>query len=382
MRIGVNTLFLVPGDVGGTEIYLRQNLLEMARLFPDQTLVLFTTLDNDEVLRRDLEQFQNVEFAQLKFKAAFRPMRIIAEQTLLPYKAWRADIDVMWSPGYTAPVFSTCRQVVTIHDLQYLSHPEDMSWLELKTLDLLVRSACRRCDHLITVSDFSRKEIVAHGFAKEAKVAVIPEGVDPSFGIVREPEISGLKDVIHSNQPYILCIAHTYPHKQVHLLVEAYGLIQDRIPHHLVHIGKARRGEKKVAKALESVGDASKVHRIMGLEFNDLVTVYQQADLFVLPSVYEGFGLPVLEAMLAGTPVITTSCASLPEVGGECVTYVKDIRGQGFAAAILDSLECPYQVRKTVINNAVKRAIQFSWSSSATATMQILATMDNKNEVN
>ncbi len=89
MRIGVNTLFLVPGDVGGTEVYLRENLKEMIPGNPEDTFVLFTSSDNDQSLKQDFARFDNVEFFQLPFRSSVRPLRIIAEQTLLPWKVWR-----------------------------------------------------------------------------------------------------------------------------------------------------------------------------------------------------------------------------------------------------------------------------------------------------
>lgn len=370
MRIGVNSLFLVPGDVGGTEVYLRKNLQEMAAQFPEHTFVLFTARDNDAVLRADLEQFLNVEFHLVGIRAAHRPVRIIAEQIVLPLKAMRAALDVMWSPGYTAPLFCPCPQVVTIHDLQYLSYPEDMKWLERRTLDFLVRGACHSCCRILTVSGFSKEELVRHGFAGVEKISVVYEGVDQMFGEV--PDSPPENKELPVDVPYILCVAHTYPHKKVDLLVEAFRLIEDRIPHNLVLIGKARRGEEKLETALAQIGDAGRVLRFSGLQFKDLIKTFQQADLFVLPSVYEGFGLPVLEAMMAGVHVITTSSASLPEVGGEFTTYVDDISGAGFAGAILNYLDLPQEQRDKMRNNAISWAKRFSWQASAAGTTEKL----------
>jgi glycosyltransferase involved in cell wall biosynthesis len=373
MRIGVNTLFLVPGDVGGTEIYLRNNLEQMAARFPTHTLVLFTARDNEALLRTDLQRFDNVEFCLIPVTASVRPLRIVAEQLLLPLHARRAALDVLWSPGYTAPFFSPCPQVVTIHDLQYLSFPEDMQWLERWTLDLLVRAACRRCRRVITISNFSREEIVRHGFAGAEKISVVYEGVDPVFGRIDPARRSEEAPVaVPSGTPYILCVAHTYPHKKVHLLVEAFRLLEGQIPHHLVLVGKARRGEKDVVASLAEIRDRSRLHRCPRLEFPVLVETFQRADLFVLPSVYEGFGLPILEAMMAGTPVVTTASASLPEVGGEQAIYAGEVSGAGLASAILEVLALPADRQAALRREARLWAEGFSWQASAAATMQTL----------
>lgn len=181
MKIGINTLFLVPGDVGGTEIYLREDLTCMVKQAPDDIFVLFTTLDNEEVLRRDLDGVPNVEFVQLPFKAAIRPLWIVMEQAVLPFLVWKNRIDSLWSPGYTAPLVCPCPSAVTIHDFQYKSHPDNLIWLERVTLDFLVKNACRRCDVVIAVSEFSKTEILRFGYAGEEKVFTVPEGVDPDF---------------------------------------------------------------------------------------------------------------------------------------------------------------------------------------------------------
>ncbi|MFC1831410.1 glycosyltransferase family 4 protein [Thermodesulfobacteriota bacterium] len=374
MRVGVNTLFLVPGDVGGTEVYLRENLKEMIPGNPDDTFVLFTSEDNDASLRRDLDKAGNVEFIQLHFRSGIRPLRIIAEQTILPWTLRKQSLDVMWSPGYTAPLLCSCPQVVTIHDLQYKSHPDDLSFLERITLDFLVKNACRRCDAIIAVSEFSKSEIVRFGFAPADKIAVIYEGVDPGFGEPSSGDISRLVK-LPPQTPYILCVAHTYPHKQVHVLVQAFGLIMDDIDHHLVLVGRPRRGEPELRRSIDLLNKQDRVHRINDLNYNDLKAVFQHADLFVLPSAYEGFGLPVLEAMLAGIPVVTTERASLPEVGGDHAYFVRKDTPEGLAETIREALGLSRQELEKLILEGKSWARSFSWERSAAQTIKVLHTL-------
>ncbi|MGB5686554.1 MAG: glycosyltransferase, partial [Candidatus Electrothrix sp.] len=207
MRIGINTLFLVPGDVGGTEIYLRRNLLAMVVDNPQDVFVLFTTLDNQGLFRDELKAVANVEYVILPFRAAIRPLRIACEQVLLPWYVWKSKVAVLWSPGYTAPALCSCPQAVTVHDLQYKSHPDDLTFLERMTLDFLVRTACRQCEAVIAVSAFSKDEILRYSFADEKKVHAVPEGVEPDFARpVTEEEAVSLPV---AGNPYILCVAHT-----------------------------------------------------------------------------------------------------------------------------------------------------------------------------
>jgi len=378
MRYGVNTLFLVPGDVGGCEIYLRENLRAMAsrlrREASGDRLLLFTNRDNDALLRADLAESGRVDFVRLPFRAACRPCRIVAEQTVLPFTLRHHRPDVLWSPGYTAPLSCPCPQAVTVHDLQYMSHPEDMGRLELITLDLLVRGACRNAELVIAVSRFSRDEIVRHRLAPGSRVAVVSEGVDAAFA--RPPSMSPSGPAVVPDMPpatpYLLCVAHSYPHKQVHRLVEAFALLERQIPHHLVLVGKARRGEAALQECLARLREPRRVHRLQGLEHPALIALFQGADIFVLPSIYEGFGLPVAEALMAGVPVVTNRLASLPEVGGEHAVYAAAPTAEALAAAILSVSAWPPEERARRIQEGQDFAAGLSWEASATAILELL----------
>ena len=370
MRIGVNTLFLVPGDVGGTEVYLRKTLSAMAALTRAHTLVLLTNKENDHLLRAELSGYSKVEFHQVPCRAAVRPLRILAEQFFLPVAARRAAVDVLWSPGYTAPAICSSPQAVTICDLQYKSYPEDMSIVERMTLDFLVRMACRRCQAVITISEFSRQEVIRYRFADADKVYAVPLGVDDAFACC-EHSLDGPEQ--QNDSPYILCVAHTYPHKNVDALLDAFALLQEKIPHRLVLVGKARRGEESVRQSMKKI-DPDRVVRLSGLADRDLQVLYHGADLFVLPSSYEGFGLPVLEAMMAGIPVVIPKMASLGEVGGHYAFYVPVPDVALLAGKILDVLALPPEERQQWVTKARHWAQTFTWKRTA---MQTLAVLEN-----
>jgi len=377
-RIGVNTLFHVPGDVGGTEIYLRQNLQAMARAGRGLTLVLFTTNANDTVLRDDLSGTGCVEFVRLNFSAANRPLRIVAEQTLLPQAVRRNNVDVLWSPGYTAPFWCSCPQAVTVHDLQYKSHPEDMTFLERRTLDFLVRSACRRSNAIIAVSEFSKEEIIRYDFAPRNRIFVVHEGVDGHFAQPGPKEATGdpaVNELLASDRKFILCVAQTYPHKNVHVLVDAFSLLRDKIPHHLVLVGNPRRGEKRLRQSLARFPHPDRIHRLSGLNAAELKRMYQQADCFVLPSVYEGFGLPVLEAMMAGAPVVALRKASIPEVGGSHAFYASENKPESFAEAISHVLQLTEAEKRSHVRRGRQWATSFTWQKSAAETIGILESL-------
>ncbi len=378
MRLGINTLFMVPGDVGGTETYLRETLLASLVEFPHVEFILFTNNENDGLFRELCDRYSNVHFICLGFNAANRPLRIILEQVKLPIVARKHSLDLLWSPGYTAPFFAPCPQVVTICDLQYKSYPEDMSRIERITLDYLVRGACKRCAAILAISEFSRQEVIAYKFAPPEKVHTVLLGVDPTFGapIDEGDKRMALEAMLPNGKPYILCVAHTYPHKKVHVLIEAFAQVMDEIPHNLVIVGRERRGEAQIEKAMAQIPDRSRLIRFKdGLPYNSLQILYQAADIFILPSAYEGFGLPVVEAMVAGVPVITSNEGALEEVAGNRAFSIAKIKSDVLAQQILTVVALERKERTERIDAAKQWAETFTWQKSAKTMFEVFHLM-------
>lgn len=243
-----------------------------------------------------------------------------------------------------------------------------MHWFERWVLDALVRIACKRSRLIFTISEFSKREVVKYGFAAAEKIEAVLLGVDQSFAtIVPEAERwNTLKEFFPQNVPYILCVAHSYPHKNVHLLVKAFGRLCETLPHTLVLVGKPRRGETALVEAIAGLPCQERVVRFSaGLPYGTLQMLYQGADIFVLPSAYEGFGLPVIEAMMAGIPVVTAREGSLPEVGGEYVIYVAELSAESLAHSIGRVARLSWQERQECITKARQWAYGFTWQRSA-----------------
>lgn len=380
MRLGVNTLFLVPGDVGGTETYLRETLLAAVNEYPSVEFILFTNIENNSLFRELFAGKNNVRCICLQFRGAIRPLRILLEQFLLPFVVKKYRADILWSPGYTAPFLSFCPQVVTVCDLQYKRFPEDMSWLERAVLDFLVRGACRKCDAVLAISEFSRQELIKCNFADAKKTHTHLLGVDASFGApIAEDEKLLCLQKLSLGKPYILCVAHSYPHKKLEVLIEAFAEIEDDIPHNLVIVGRPRRGETLINLALKSLKNKHRYVRFSeGLPYRTLQILFQSADMFVLPSAYEGFGLPIIEAMLAGVPVITTQEGALKEISGGYAFCVDRINSQNFAEQILKVSTLSMEERGAKVFAAKQWAKSFTWKKSAQSMFDVFYKVVNE----
>lgn len=374
MRIGVNTLFLIPGEVGGSQTYLMETLKAMIRVSPSLELVLFTNLENHSFFISQFEAYSQVHLIQLKVRATIRSLRLVCEQLGLPQKIRQHPVDVLWSPGYTAPMRICCPQVVSILDLQYKSHPEDFTLLARIATDAMIRLAIRSCDKVITISEFSKNELLRHTSLPASQIAVTPLAAADVFA--EEMSETELKIRLQRLTPgvtrYILSVANSYPHKNLHQLAEAFGMLEHRISHHLIIVGKPRLGENKLQNALNMLSNPARCLRLQAVSQKDLAALYRGADIFVFPSLYEGFGLPVLEAMKAGTPVITTRMGAISEVGGDCVFYVEPINSRVVANKILMILNTGKSEQMKWVNAAKNRAVVFSWNYTALKTIETL----------
>ena len=364
MRLGVNTLFYLPGEVGGSETYMLETLRALERRADAPRLVLFTNEENHERLGAE---FPEAERELIRVRAASRFRRILAEQCRLPRRVRAARADVLWSPGYTAPGRCACPQVVSVLDMQYKRFPADVTWLAARAMDVLYPLAAKRAAALVTISEFAKSDIVRFLGVDEDKITVTLLGADAQFGApVARPRSAPPADA-----PYLLCVAHTYPHKNVARLVRVFTWLAEVIPHRLVLVGKPRLGEPEVAAALRDA-PPGRVVRVRDAAPDELAGLYQHADWFVFPSLYEGFGLPVLEAMLAGVPVLTTREASIPEVGGDAVRYADARDDAAFAAALQEALQLPESARRAQVQAAQARAETFTWAASAERLWQVL----------
>lgn len=371
MHLGINTLFLIPGQVGGAETYLREVLQAMLLLRPELAVTLFTNHENDAYFRERVSGHDQVTLISTGICASNRFSRIIREQTQLPQCVRQAGVDLLWSPGYTCPAVCPCPQVTSILDMQYKHHTEDFTPTALMATRLLVALAARRSARVITISQFSAREI--HTFLKLPMDRIHPTllGVDPAFGVPldasRREEC--LARWVPARRPFILAVSNTYPHKQMHLAVEAFDRIKKDCPHSLLVVGQPRLGENAVTTAITRADAGDRIQRIHYLDRESLVALYQAADAFVFPSVYEGFGLPVLEALMAGTPVVATRCGAVPEVGGDCVTSFEAGSVDGLCAGLKDVLAWDGARRAVFKTKAQAHASRFSWSRTAQQTL-------------
>lgn len=345
IRIGVNALYLIPGGVGGTEIYLRNLLQALAAIDAENQYFVFTNRETDAAL---VPQQANFVRAPQPVRARFRPARILWEQFGLPFAVRKHRLNVLFNAGFTGPVFCACPMVTIFHDLQHKRHPENFRWFDLPFWNFLLAVSARRSRGIITVSMASHDDF-EHYYKRDSEP--IHSGVERAFFEIakqREP------------QDYILCVSTSHPHKNLQRLLRVHGQIKDAPPLILTGV----RGFD--AEEVESLAGPS-VHMRGWIPREQLYELYRGARGLIYPTTFEGFGMPVLEAMAACVPVACSDIPPLREIARSTVHFFDPASDREIRDALL--LLASGKISTAA---AQGRAQQFSWEKTARATLDYL----------
>lgn len=287
------------------------------------------------------------------------------EQTVLPLK-FRGDL--LWSPCNTGPI-AVRRQVVTIHDCAFLDHPEHFSPAFARWYAWLMPKLARRVAKIITVSEFSKSRLVDRLKIAPEKVAVVANGVDERFSPQPPDRIEEVRAKYQLPQRYVLAVGSVEPRKNLAMLLKAWQIIAADHPGITLVIAGATN-----LRSFREIDLDTQLSRVLFtgyVDYADLPAIYSSAELFVYPSLYEGFGLPVLEAMACGRPVICSHATALPEVAGDAAEYVVPTQLESFVHGIGSLLDDPQ--RQSVLRQAsLLRARHFSWDRTAEQTHRVL----------
>lgn len=275
---------------------------------------------------------------------------------------------------YTAPLLGNVPSVVTVHDVSFLEHPEYFTLARRSQLRFTVARTVRQAAMIVTVSEFSRDGILRAYDVSPDKVRVVPNAANPAFRpIGREKAQASVRERLALNAPFVFSVGDLQPRKNQIGLIEAFVRLmktQPQLAHHLVLTGKETWFAPKVKEAARTSGFADRIHFTGWVSDAELLELYNACDLFVFPSFYEGFGLPILEAMACGRAVACSNTSAMPEVADGAGLLFDQNNAESIARAMSDIL-LDSELRGRMERLGVKRAALFSWQKSARATLDV-----------
>ena len=356
MRIGIDARKLHDFGIG---TYIRNLLRHLARIDSQTEFVILCRPEDRETLATIGQNFRPVPETSGNYS--------IAEQIRIPWALKREGVTLFHAPHYVLPPLVPCRSVVTIHDCIHLMFPQYLpNRAALMYAKSSISLAARRATRIMTVSESSKRDILRFVDTQPEKIDVIYNAYDERFAIEPcEDEVARVRERYQLHGPFVLYAGNVKPHKNLERLIDAFDLLRQRGLDHLklVLIGDEISKYTALRRAVHQ-HQLHKYVRFLGyLPEETLAVMYRLAGVFVFPSLYEGFGLPPLEAMASGTPVVTSNVSSMPEVAGDAAVLVDPYDPEAIADGIHRVLT-DEQLRRTLVLKGIARAGQFSWEQS------------------
>ncbi|MBI4558084.1 MAG: glycosyltransferase family 4 protein [Candidatus Hydrogenedentes bacterium] len=366
MRVGIDVgpITRVRTGVGNYCYYLLKHLVEIAE---DCEMVGFASGTGP------------IDLAELRGKIRARSIRI---PTRILYKSWSwfrfpqietliGAVDVYHATNYFLPPVKRARRVVTIHDLAFLAIPERCSPKIVGPFSRYIHRFAQDADAILAYSQSTKDDIVKFLAAAAEKVVVAPMAVDENFRPVsRDRAVEVLKRRFDIEPPFLLFVSTLEPRKNVPTLLRAFHRLAKDIPHRLVLVGSVGWKADEIFETIARLHLENRIVRLGFVPHLELPVFYGAADAFVFPTCYEGFGLPLLEALACGCPVVTAANSSVPEVCGDAAQYVDAMDDEGLASAVRRVLE-DEGLRAKMVASGHAHAAKFSWKTCARSTLDL-----------
>jgi glycosyltransferase involved in cell wall biosynthesis len=360
LKVGLNLLHLVPGETGGAELYARRLIPALLDASPQLNLTAFVGREAAGSLSAE----RRAEIVALPVRSRNRVSRVAAEQALLLPAVRRCRVDLLHNVFSTAPALATVPQVTTVHDLIYKRFPETHAGVLSRGLSLLVALAVRRSERLIVPSKATMRDLISYFGVDPKRIDVTYEGpgLDEKAVSIGEQELRSRFQL--GGAPVVLSVSAKRPHKNLARLFDAFAQVDAQPAPVLLVTGYPTPFEPELRRR------AGERIRFAGwVSDEELAGLYDLSTCLAFPSLAEGFGLPVLEAMRRGLPVVCSNASSLPEVAGEAALYFDPMDTDAMTRA-LEQVLSDAELRERLATAGKAQAETFSWEATARATLQ------------
>jgi glycosyltransferase involved in cell wall biosynthesis len=373
MRIGIDATALPSRPVGAGN-YIIELIRHLERLEGVEEFVVFAQPHGRDLI--DVPARPGFEWVMIPERSPAQ--RLVWEQAAFPRLVAKARLDLLHSLHYTRPMRLPCASVVTFHDMTFFLFPHLHTLSKRLYFPQAIRLSARKADALIADSESTRQDAIHLLGISPERIYTVPLGVSPAFRPVREADrLQAVRQRYSLPEHFILYVGLVEPRKNLPMLLRAYQrLLEDHrlqdsanaVP--LVIVGRFGWGIEQVFELVDALAIKDKVHFSGYIPAEDLPIVYNLADVFVYPSLYEGFGLPPLEAMACGTPVITTAVSSMPEHVGEAGILIPPQDEGALFQALVAVLMDP-DLSRQLSKKGPERAALYSWKRTAQETLNV-----------
>ncbi len=353
----------LPTETGGIGRYTKKLLQHLPTIDKNNEYFI---LHRDESAIGVYQQFPNV-----KELAKPAPSKLFWDQIVIPHWAEQLSLDLIFNPKMSTPLRTLCKTVIMMHGADWFEVPQSYSLPNRIYHEFAARMYSSKADAIIVASHDAADKFEQHISAAKGKTVAVHHGVDGEFyRIVDDHRLNAVRERYQLPERFILYLGKIYPMKNVSGIIAAYAQLRGKIPHKLVIAGGAgHRAERELA-SIARYNLEDDVVLVGRLPDEELPPIYSLADMFVFPSLYEGFGIPLLEAMACGCPVVTSTAGSCPEVVGDAALLVNPRQVEAIAAAVHDLLNNPTLAR-TLVARGLERAKAFTWEKCARDTLAV-----------
>ena len=363
MRVGLDALHLGT-RLDGTQLYVRNMVRVLPILAPHDR---FALLMSPSVGLSDVAGTADMDRIVVRSRLGRVPLPLAMSRALVGTRLNLVHVQ------FAAPLYCPTRIVVTVHDVMFERHPEYFAPAMLAQLRARVPSTMRRASTVLTSSEFSKQDIVARFHLPPEKVVVAYLAPDPMYQPLRDlARLAAVRQRYGTGERFVLFVGALKPNKNLQRVVEAYVRLRraDALRHRLVLVGAGDIADDATFASVRGSGYADDIIFTGHVSDEEVVSLYNAAEVFVHPSLFEGFGLPPLEAMACGTPVITANTTSLPEVVGDAAVQVDPLDVEALAGAMA-RVTGDAGLRAELRARGLERAGQFTWEKTARATLQV-----------
>ncbi len=367
MRIGIDATAVPPKPMGAG-LYIIYLIRELGKLDSPYEFVVFS----QDYLRPYFEHLGSDKIQIVWLRNMHPALRLIWEQTIFPTWASKMELDLLHSPHYTMPLSLSIPVVVTFHDMIFFIHPEKHTLPKRYFFPWMIRQSSRRAKRILTDSENTRQDAIRLLNIAPEKISTVHLGYQDNFREIKDQDLlKAIRSKYHLPEKFIFYAGAIEPRKNVPLLLTVFEkLAQQNFPHHLVLAGGLGWQYEDVLEQIDTMPIRDRIHRVGHVPYTDLPAFYNLAEIFVYPSVYEGFGLPPLEGMACGTPVITSNISSMPEFVGDAGILVPPNDEVALYQAIRQVLE-DETIRQRLVIAGPRRAANFTWKHTAEKTLKI-----------